>query len=189
MIFKSFVSASCFCPDSRYHAKEPLQGKEGGKTEKKEQTGEKKESGIEKKKSEETREDTREKRKPLSSIQYNLRRNKKMLRFFSLLPFAAIFLLILLASTIQNSFEREYMRSVKENFPVDAFNLYREQLETFPYKDKIGVYEYYTATEADVTAYYLAENAISCNDLIYMVMPTPQSITRTPNVKRGYDRT
>lgn len=80
-----------------------------------------------------------------------------MLRFFSLLPFAAIFLLILLASTIQNSFEREYMRSVKENFPVDAFNLYREQLETFPYKDKIGVYEYYTATEADVTAYYLAE--------------------------------
>ena len=139
------------------NTKEELEEKVSGKLKRKEQVGDKKIFETEKNKSEGMQGNSIKKTKNLSSIQYNLHRNKKILHFFSLLPFTAIFLLILLASTIQNSFEKEYMRSVKENYPVDAFNFYQYQLETFPYKDKIGIYEYYTATEDDVTAYYLAE--------------------------------
>lgn len=142
--------------NKKENIKEEWKEKTDGKSKRKEQMRDKN-SEIEKKKSGKTQENMDKVMKHLGPIQYNFRRNKKMLHLSSLLPFVAIFLLILLASTIQNSFEKEYMRSVKENYPVDAFNLYQYQLETFPYKDKIGIYEYYTATEDDVTAFYLAE--------------------------------
>jgi len=76
---------------------------------------------------------------------------------------------------------------LRQKFQVCApFSIYRKGfLEQNRLRFHPGIY--HEDNEFTPRAYYLAENAISCNDLIYMVMPTPQSITRTPNVKRGYD--
>lgn len=95
--------------------------------------------------------------KEVSAVRYNIRRNKKMFSLFALLPFAVMFLLILLASTLQNSFKQEYMRFLLEKYPTDAFTISALNLDGFEYKDKINVYEYYTASEGDTKALYLAD--------------------------------
>lgn len=96
--------------------------------------------------------------KKINLFHYTLRRNPGLLNIFSLLPFLFVFLLILFVSTLQNSFEDEYMRSVKGRYPVDAFNINisEARYEAFPFKDKIQFYDCYTAKENEVTAFYLA---------------------------------
>ena len=46
---------------------------------------------------------------------------------------------------------------------------------------------YHEDNEFTPRAYYYAEKVASINDIIYLVVQTPSSITRTPNPKRGYD--
>ncbi len=97
------------------------------------------------------------KTKEVSLIKYNIRRNRKKFKFTALLPFAVMFLLIMFVSTIQNNFSEEYMRSIKEKYPMDAFNISKAYLENFSHADKLGVYEYYSAVENNISAYYLAD--------------------------------
>ncbi len=110
--------------------------------------------------------------KPVSPLGYGLKRGKKQRRFSSLLPYALLFLLIMLVSTVQNRFGDEYFSFIKDIYPVDAFNLDRQQYEATPnseYKDNIFVYEEYRATEGEVTAYYLAEkkdSVLSVNGML-----------------------
>ncbi len=46
---------------------------------------------------------------------------------------------------------------------------------------------YHEDNEFTPRAYYYAKKVASINDIIYLVVQTPFSITRTPNPKRGYD--
>lgn len=110
--------------------------------------------------------------KPISSVGYNRKRGKKQLRFSAILPYALIFLLIMLVSTLQNCFYDEYFNFIKDSYPVDAFNLKRGRYASAPdseYKKNIQIYEDYRATEGDVTAYYLSEkqdSVLSIDDML-----------------------
>ena len=76
---------------------------------------------------------------------------------------------------------------LKGRFQVCApFCVYRKgYLEEKSLKFYPGLYH----EDNDFTprAYYYADKVASINDIIYLVVQTPSSITRTPNPKRGYD--
>lgn len=97
----------------------------------------------------------------INAIKYNLKRNKKMLKPVALLPFVIMFLIILIASTVQNSFSDEYMRDSINRYPMDAFNICDYDLKVFQYPDRINVYEYYVSEENGITALYLSDKADS----------------------------
>ena len=97
------------------------------------------------------------KTKEVSLVKYNIKRNKNKFRLLSLLPFVIMFFIIMFVSTLQNNFKEEYMRSVKEKYPMEAFNISNDYLENLSFKNEVGTYDYYSAVEDDVTAYYLAE--------------------------------
>ena len=101
------------------------------------------------------------KTKEFSAIKYNIKRNRKKFRLLSLLPFVIMFFLIMFVSTLQNNFKEEYMRSVMEKYPMDVFNISREYLDNLSFKNEVGVYDYYSAVENDVAAYYLADDGDS----------------------------
>lgn len=46
---------------------------------------------------------------------------------------------------------------------------------------------YHEDNEFTPRAYYLAESTISVDELVYIVRQNPESISRTPNIKRGHD--
>lgn len=97
------------------------------------------------------------KTKKFSLIKYNLKRNQNRFRLLSLLPFIIMFFLIMFVSTIQNNFKDEYLRSVKEKYPLESFNIPENSLEYLSFKNEVGIYNYYSATENNITAYYLAD--------------------------------
>ena len=101
--------------------------------------------------------------KTVNVFAYNWRRNwrkknkKNERRILSLIPFAAMFFLLMLASTLQNSYEDEYIRYLTEKYPTDAFNINQDTYEHFPGREVMTVYDYYKISENEITAYYLAE--------------------------------
>lgn len=99
--------------------------------------------------------------KGIGSFKYNLKRNRKQIKLPVLLPFILMFLLIFAASTVQNNFEEQYMRSLKDKYPVDAFNIYDFELLKFPDSKNVIIYDYYEENEEDVTALYLADEKYS----------------------------
>jgi glycosyltransferase involved in cell wall biosynthesis len=76
---------------------------------------------------------------------------------------------------------------MKGKFQVCApFAVYRKGfLETNDLKFLPGIY--HEDNEFTPRAYYAAQRVASTDRIIYFVRQTPQSITRTPNPKRGYD--
>ncbi len=95
-----------------------------------------------------------------NSFRYHFQRDSQKYRFSATLPYAWIFLLIMLVSTVQHCLSDEYLAFFKQSYPVDAFNVERicfEAAPDSPYKDQIFVYEEYRATDGDVTAFYLAD--------------------------------
>ncbi|MGI6744943.1 MAG: ATP-binding cassette domain-containing protein [Acutalibacteraceae bacterium] len=88
-------------------------------------------------------------------FKYSLRRNPKLLSFVSLCPLVLVFLIIMLVSTFQNNFSDEYFRSIKLGYPMDTVSIHQFELERFPYKDKVKLYDNYTASENSINAYYL----------------------------------
>ena len=76
---------------------------------------------------------------------------------------------------------------LKGDFQVCApFNLYKKAfLENYSLRFLPGVY--HEDNEFTPRAYWWAEKVASVNDVVYFVRQTPESITRTPNPKRGYD--
>lgn len=90
-----------------------------------------------------------------SAIRYCLKRKPKLLAPGSLIPLILVFLIIMLVSTVQNCFSDEYFRIVKNKYPMDIFPIYEFELERFDGKDKVIIYDNYTANENGVNAYYL----------------------------------
>jgi len=93
----------------------------------------------------------------MNAVKYNLKRNKRNYRIIALLPYILLFVILLLASSIQNSFKKEYLRVLVDKYPTDSFDIQKDALDCFKYKNKINVYEYYVGLENDVTALYIAE--------------------------------
>ena len=97
------------------------------------------------------------KRKAFSGPRYALTRNPKILSPGNLLPLALVFLIVFLVSAVQANFSREYLRFIKDEYPLDITCFTAEQLEGFRYKDKLKIYKCYTASDRDYTAYYLPD--------------------------------
>lgn len=97
--------------------------------------------------------------RPVGAFTYALKRGKGGLRLPALLPFALIFLVLLLLSTVQNRLSAEWVRFIEEDYPVDAFNLEAADFAALPEprKSRLRVYEEYRASEGDVRAFYLAD--------------------------------
>lgn len=76
---------------------------------------------------------------------------------------------------------------LKEDFQVCApFALYKKDfLQKAGLRFHPGIY--HEDNEFTPRAYWFAEKVASVNDIVYFVRQTPDSITRTPNPKRGYD--
>lgn len=99
---------------------------------------------------------TDKKKSKLNICKYTYKRNKKMFSFLSLLPFVVMFLLLASVSTLQENFQEIYIKTVKSNYPVEAFNISQSELDSFDHKDKVKLYEYYYIEDNDNVAYYLA---------------------------------
>ncbi len=93
----------------------------------------------------------------LSDVKYVLKRNPKLFKISSILPFALAFLIVLSASAFQNNFDDEYLESIKEMYPMDMVVLPEIYLKSFKYKDDLKVYKKYTAAENGTKAYGLLE--------------------------------
>ena len=76
---------------------------------------------------------------------------------------------------------------LRQKFQVCApFSIYRKGfLEQNRLRFHPGIY--HEDNEFTPKAYWHADKVASVNDIIYFVRQTPESITRTPNPKRGYD--
>lgn len=103
--------------------------------------------------------------KPFSCFRYALRRNPKLLRPLSLLPLMLVFLIVMAVSTVQANFSDEYMRIVKDEYPLDLIVFQPGGYENFIYKDKVTLYDCYTATEGE----YLAAHLLDCKDSIFRI--------------------
>ncbi|WP_443661772.1 hypothetical protein, partial [Eshraghiella crossota] len=62
----------------------------------------------------------------------------------------------MITSTLQNSFEKEYINAIKKKYPVNAFNIYESELNAFIYKDKVKLYDLYVLNEDEITGYYIS---------------------------------
>ncbi len=99
-------------------------------------------------------------RRQWSALRYAWRRNPGLLRPGKLLPLVGAFLLVLLVSTLQMNFSGEYLRYLQSRHPMDLILMSPGQLNAFEEKDRLTVYEPYTATDGELTARYLpSENA------------------------------
>lgn len=98
---------------------------------------------------------------PFDLLGFTIKRRKKNLSFVSLLPMITAFLMVMLISTIQHNFETEYLRMLGKEYPLDMIVFNPSEYEAFPYRDRVTVYENYTATDGNATAYYLLNKSAS----------------------------
>lgn len=98
---------------------------------------------------------------PFDLLGFTIKRRKKNLSFVSLLPMIAAFLMVMLISTVQHNFETEYLRMLGKEYPLDMIVFNPSEYEAFPYRDRVTVYENYTATDGNATAYYLLNKSAS----------------------------
>ena len=103
--------------------------------------------------------------KPFSAFRYALHRNPKLLRPLSLLPLTFVFLIVMVVSTVQANFSSEYMRMICDKYPLDLIVFQPGAYESFHYKDKVTLYDCYTATEGD----YLAAHLLDYKDSIFRI--------------------
>ncbi len=103
--------------------------------------------------------------KPFSSFRYAVRRNPKLLRPLTLLPLMLVFLIVMVVSTVQANFSSEYMRMIRDKYPLDLIVFQPGAYESFPYKDKVTLYDCYTAIEGD----YLASHLLDYKDSIFRI--------------------
>lgn len=92
-------------------------------------------------------------------LSFAFKRRRGEFRLRNLFPFALVMMLILVTSTVQNSFEREYIRMTasRTNSDVIAFSDGELELLDDAHRSKMRVYRNYTASEGDVEALYLAD--------------------------------
>lgn len=92
---------------------------------------------------------------------FTVKRGKKRLGVTSLLPLIIAFLLVMLISTVQKNFETEYLRMLGNEYPLDMIVFNPSEYDRFPYRDRVRIYENYTAYDGDVSAYYLLNKRAS----------------------------
>lgn len=92
-----------------------------------------------------------------SSFKYALKRNPKRLRFGSLCPLVLVFLIVMLVSTLQKNLSSEYARIMQNVYPMDLIVFAPSELEVFPYKEDLKLYDNFIAAEGDINAYYLLD--------------------------------
>lgn len=90
-------------------------------------------------------------------FKHALKRNPKLLSFISLCPLVFVFLIVMLVSTLQKNFNSEYLRIMQADYPMDIIMFNQSELEQFPYKDSVKIYENYIAKENNINAYYLLD--------------------------------
>lgn len=117
-----------------------------------------------------TRSEAESKCKNMSALKYCAKRDRKLFKPITLLPFVLSFMLIMIVSTIQNNFESEYMKLITEHYPTDSFSIFESDLNSFTYKDELKIYDYYTFEEDGVTAFYLADQKDSVLSIDGMLM-------------------
>ena len=88
-------------------------------------------------------------------VYYSLKRHPQLFKLKALLPLAFAFWLLLLAGTVGACFSREAIRLYARNFPMDLVWITPEQYRDFEHKEWLAVYDYLTAEDKGVTAYYL----------------------------------
>ncbi|MBE6843853.1 MAG: ATP-binding cassette domain-containing protein [Ruminococcus sp.] len=97
------------------------------------------------------------KKQGISAITYNISRISMPKRLIASIPFIVMFLALMLASSFQNNFKSKYMEGFKKSYPINAFNITEHELNRFEHNEKVQIYEYYTANQNNVFAYYLAD--------------------------------
>ncbi|MBQ5953877.1 MAG: ATP-binding cassette domain-containing protein [Lachnospiraceae bacterium] len=99
----------------------------------------------------------------ITSFRYALRRHPKLLTFGSLFPLVFGFLLILILSTVQNSFSSEYMRILRRSYPTDLIFYYKSNGRGIPepYLSQTTFYDDIRAEEDGVVGLYLPRKRAS----------------------------
>ena len=95
--------------------------------------------------------------KRISAWRYCMYRNKKDYRISALFSLAVMFVMLMLVSTLQNSFQQEYIRFIEDKYPTDLFQLtaYANAEIDESIKNNITIYEHYSATENGICTLYL----------------------------------
>ena len=100
---------------------------------------------------------TAENGKGMGCFRYALKRNPKLLKTWSILSLSLAFLLIFVVSTVENSFANEYLRMIKDEYPMDLVRLTPEQKKEMENYCSVRTYECYTASDNEYKAYYLPD--------------------------------
>lgn len=104
-----------------------------------------------------------------SNMRYTLKKNPGLLRFGSLCPLVLVFLAMMIISAFQHNFSEEYYRFIKEKYPMDMIVISLDELESFIHRDKVALYDNYTAEENGINAYYLQEKKNSVFSIKNMI--------------------
>lgn len=104
-------------------------------------------------------EPSRKIRRGVNLWSYAIRRRRQQFRPLALLPFALVILLILIVSTVQNSFEIVYIRHEASKTNADMMCVRESKLPKLDerYRSKLRIYYPYYAEEGDTVANYLAD--------------------------------
>ncbi len=92
-------------------------------------------------------------------LHFIIKRRRSSFRLSSLIPLSIVVLLILVVSTVQNSFEKEYIRASAMKTNSDFFSINEENFKKLDgaVRERMRVYYDYYYEENGVTANYLAD--------------------------------
>ena len=90
-----------------------------------------------------------------NNFRYALKRDPGLLRPHNLFLLALVFLIVMLVSTVQKNLSSEYERIMVKAYPADIITCNPSELQDFPYKDDLMIYDDYIACDGSVTAYHL----------------------------------
>ncbi len=84
-------------------------------------------------------------------------KKRSQIKIGKLIPLTIVFLLVLLVLTVQYNFSNEYLRMIKDKYPMDIIVFNPSEFDAFLYKDKVRVYDCHTASDGEYDAYYLLD--------------------------------
>lgn len=106
----------------------------------------------------------------INFYKFNLKRSPGLISLKNTFVFILMFLLIMGVSTVQNCFEKIYINNLKDNMPMDAFNISDAELKRYSQRDKLKIYYNYCYLENEVNATYLSDKSDSVLAMDNMIM-------------------
>lgn len=91
----------------------------------------------------------------ITPFQYAKKRNPHLFKTTGLIPLVLAFLLVLVVFTLQNNFSNEYLRIIRNRYPMDMIVFNQSELDRFTYSENLTLYYNYTAQDGEVRAYRL----------------------------------